>query len=121
MHADLLTPYGGRAPRTPLDAWAARGVARLAAPERAAAGPEAALSERCRCLNQAALIQLLGGEPEAAATLCWRQLAFLGRGWDDREPVDGVVCAFQPWINLARLDRGAGAYPAARERLQVLA
>lgn len=72
-----------------------------------------------KSFNLAALMETQFGRPEKARELCEAEIAWLGRV--ARGADAGLMAyAFQPWVNLARLDRFQGNYPDARRRLQVL-
>jgi hypothetical protein len=83
--------------------------------------PAAYCDALARCFNQASLLEVHFGRSAMAYSLCSRELqwiAALARATGMRGL---LVYGFQPWINLARLDRLHGRPNQARDRLAALA
>ncbi|WP_133056433.1 hypothetical protein [Mycobacterium decipiens] len=73
-----------------------------------------------KCFNLGALLAAMFGRTDLARRLCETEI-----GWLERMACAGnnrgvIAYAFQPWVNLARLDRVEGHYDRAVERLDVL-
>jgi len=73
-----------------------------------------------QCYNLCALVEAMAGRADEARRLCLDELCWLGRVADRTGRTGVLAYAFQPWVNLARLDRIAGDLAAARVKLDVL-
>lgn len=74
-----------------------------------------------RCFNQASLLEVHFGRAAPAYSLCFRELQWID-GFARATGLHGLlVYGFQPWINLARLDRLQGKIDQAQDRLSALA
>ncbi len=111
---ELLTAFE-RPARLPIPEQLAALMARMDAVE-GADGP----GEMASILNRAALMEVQFGRPDKAAALCWLQIHWVIKRVFPRYGVSQLFLVFQPWINLARLDRHARRYGAARRKLAKL-
>jgi hypothetical protein len=83
--------------------------------------PAAYCDSLARCFNQASLLEVHFGRAALAYSLCFRELQWIA-SFARATGLHGLlVYGFQPWINLARLDRLQGRTDRARERLSALA
>lgn len=74
-----------------------------------------------RCFNQASLLEVHFGRAAPAYSLCFRELRWID-GFARATGLHGLLAyGFQPWINLARLDRLQGKIDQAQDRLSALA
>src|SRR5437660_1183353 len=73
-----------------------------------------------RCFNQASLLEVHFGRSAMAYSLCFRELQWIDRLARETGMHGLLVYGFQPWINLARLDRLHGRTDQARKRLAAL-
>lgn len=73
-----------------------------------------------QCYNLCALVEAMAGRADEARRLCLDGLRWIGRVADSTGRTGVLSYAFQPWVNLARLDRIAGDLASARVRLDVL-
>lgn len=109
-----------RSPRPPLQSLLARVDRRLDEIGVPSAVSDSDVYALLQCYNLCALVEAMAGRADEARRLCLEELCWLGR-IADRTGHKGVLSyAFQPWVNLARLDRIAGNLVAARIRLDVL-
>jgi hypothetical protein len=82
--------------------------------------PAAYCEAIARCFNQTSLLEVHFGRSEMAYSLCFRELQWIDN-FARRSGLHGLlVYGFQPWINLARLDRLHGRTDHARNRLAAL-
>jgi hypothetical protein len=117
---ELLTPHE-RPLRLPLPRWAREVWGRL---EEAlaweAARPGGGCQQMVRCFNESALIELLYGRKEPAQQLCLAALRWVPAiSAQSRQP---ALLRFivQPFVNLSRLDRMAGRWEVALEKLDAV-
>ena len=73
-----------------------------------------------KCFNLGSLMEAMFGRMDRARLLCEAEIGWLERTARLSKNPGLMVFAFQPWVNLARLDRFEGNLPRAAERLEVL-
>lgn len=72
------------------------------------------------CFNQAALLEFNFGRTERAFKLCYAHLEWLAELISRTGRLELAVQAFDPWLNLGRLERLTGKYALSLERFEIL-
>jgi tetratricopeptide (TPR) repeat protein len=120
MFEDILVPYQ-KPLKLPLPEWAAVIRARFEQwRERAKTDLVNACDPIVTCYNEAALLEVHFGRMTDSAALCEASLEWLGRCSRRAEPASVLRFAFQPFINLGRLDRIYGRYDEALRKFRVV-
>ncbi len=109
-----------RAPRPPLPRLLARVERMIDGIVTPSAGRDADVFALLQCFNLCALVEAMAGRAEQARCLCLAELQWLAQVADSTGRAGVLGYAFQPWVNLARLDRFSGKLQDAHTRLEVL-
>ncbi len=112
----LLVPTD-RVANRPLGSWAKTLLVELG--QRALTVEDWKARGRCLgvILNQSALINFHLGQPILAERLCCLQLSWLSEAFREKRDVQFLALAFQPWVNLRRIQRATGKLALAEESL----
>lgn len=109
-----------RAPRPPLPGILARVERMIDDVGTPSACRDADVFALLQCFNLCALVEAMAGRAERARDLCQAELRWLAHVAEHSGRIGALGYAFQPWVNLARLERFSGQLEAARARLEVL-
>ena len=112
MTTEFLTAFN-RPHRYPIPILLRELVQRLDQMESPVSDP----TEIASILNRAALMEAQFGRPVIAEKLCHDQIRWVAKHVQPRHGPGHIYLAFQPWINMARLDRMAGRVNQSKEKM----
>ena len=120
VYNDVLIPHE-RALRKPLPQWTGEVTESLDWGRKVLANDLAAgTTTLITCFNQAALMEVLFGRTPHAQELCTRALSWLDKLISQTGGLECYKNVFQPFVNLARLDRINGLWTEALSKLNVV-
>jgi len=113
---DILVPYQ-KPLKKPLAAWAATVLGQFdELRESARHDLNGTINAMVTCYNEAALLEVHYGRLQTGAALCEASLDWLERCCAHVDSVNVLRYSFQPYINMARLDRIQGRYEDALDK-----